>query len=673
MLNKVAYRNAKRSISDYFVYLITMIVISALMFSFDAMIFSKDIAQFCKEAGVMAAMIGLATFFIIFVVAWLINYMVKFMMEKKSREFGVYLLIGMKKKEVSSLFIKENAIIGILAFLLGIIPGIFLKQIFTSIFYSIFNEKYSLKVEFSVYSFLLTFVLFLGSYFIALIRNKRKIKKMTINEMMSFGKKNDELKEKGVKIKSLLFIVAIAYFIYFDVRLANGKFSILSIWGYLLLLILAIYFFYLGISSIVIMIINRGGQGIYKRDRLFIIRQFASKLKTMRFTMTVLTILFVFSILGTTIAMMFNDYLDKQLGYTMPFDVMVFSDKASDNFKDYNEILDKNTKVKERLAYNIYENGTNNINKYLAYKNKVSYKPSKKRVDNETCYFDYDTFMKLSDYNKLRKMAGYKEVSLSNDGFIVHSKERVKPFLKEYFKSNILKEGNNKLKLEGYYDEGFAQSGQNGADYIIVIPDKEADNMKAFYSVLAADIKGKSTTSLQDKLDKVRKNYDSDENLKSKITWGFGTDEILAFSDPIIVKDTMENDMKFVLSAISFPFIYIALVFVCVSLTILSVQQISDSIKYKFRYSVLNKLGVKNNEIDNIILKQLFVYYLVPLIVSIAISAVMSLFMGSKFIYYTGVKSHSFMYFGFGVGVLLVIYAIYFAVTYVQFKRNVKA
>lgn len=258
----------------------------------------------------------------------------------------------------------------------------------------------------------------------------------------------------------------------------------------------------------------------------------------------------------------------------------------------------------------------------------MSYNPSKKRKDNETSYFDYDTFMKLSDYNKLRKMAGYKEVSLSNDEFIVHSKERVKPFLKEYFKSKTLKEGNNKLNLEGFYDEGFAQSGQNGADYIIVIPDKEADNMKAFYSVLAADIQGEGTTKLQDKLDKVRKYYDSDVNFKSDITWGFGTDEILAFS---------------------------------------------DSIKYKFRYSVLNKLGVKSNEIDNIILKQLLLYYLVPLIVSIAISAVMSLFMGSKFIYYTGVKSHSFMYFGFGVGVLLVIYAIYFAVTYVQFKRNVRS
>jgi hypothetical protein len=41
MINKLAFRNAKRSIKDYLVYLITMVVISSLMFAFNSMIFSK--------------------------------------------------------------------------------------------------------------------------------------------------------------------------------------------------------------------------------------------------------------------------------------------------------------------------------------------------------------------------------------------------------------------------------------------------------------------------------------------------------------------------------------------------------------------------------------------------------------------------------------------------------
>lgn len=35
-----------------------------------------------EMAAIMAAMIGIATFFIVLIVAWLINYMVRFMLEK---------------------------------------------------------------------------------------------------------------------------------------------------------------------------------------------------------------------------------------------------------------------------------------------------------------------------------------------------------------------------------------------------------------------------------------------------------------------------------------------------------------------------------------------------------------------------------------------------------------
>lgn len=101
MLNKLAFRNAKRSLKDYLIYIITMTIIAAMMFAFDSMIFSKEVINMCSEAGIMAVMLGIATFFIVLIVAWLINYMAKFMLEKRSKEFGTYLLLGMKRKEIS--------------------------------------------------------------------------------------------------------------------------------------------------------------------------------------------------------------------------------------------------------------------------------------------------------------------------------------------------------------------------------------------------------------------------------------------------------------------------------------------------------------------------------------------------------------------------------------------
>lgn len=672
MFNKLAFRNAKRSIKDYFVYLITMVIITSLMFAFNAMIFSEDIIKMYSMAGVMAVMIGLASVFIVFVVSWLVKYMVTFMMEKKSKEFGVYLLIGMKKKEIASLFIKENCIIGILSFVLGILPGIFLQQVFTTIFMSLFGDNYSIKIDFSLYGFLLTLILYFGIYFIALIKSKRKLKKMTIRNMMDFEKQNDKFSNKNEKNKVILFILAIIYFIVFDIILLMNKMNLNFTWLFIALLIVSIYLFYIGVSSFVVRYINKGSNGIFKNESLFLLRQFSSKIRNMQFTMATLTILFVFSILGCTIAMMFNDFLDNRMSYQFPFDIIVFSDDVNDDFKGYLDIVEDETKVEDKFIYNIYEDGSNEVNQHLW--TKVTFDTEKDPESDYNDYFDYDTFMKESDYNRLRNMLSYEEVDLSDDGFIIHAKNNIMPFLEEYLLGKEITKGGRTLVYEGSYTEGFSQSGQNGADYMIVIPDEVAQSMEEYYSLLAVDIEGDAPEGLQEKLDAVKNYYDDDWNFKADITWGFGTDQILTSTGVVLVGTNLMNEMKFIVSSVSFPFIYIALVFLCVALTILSVQQISDSTKYKYRYSVLRKLGLKEREVDKIILKQLLVYYLTPLIISLAISSVIAVYISNKFIYFTGIENSSALfYYGVAISVLLIIYIIYFIATYVEFKRNVNS
>ena len=137
MLNKLAFRNVQRSVRDYLVYFLTMSVVTALMFSFHTLLFSEDIQEMYEMAGIMAVMIGLATFFIILIVAWLMNYMVRFILEKRSREFAIYLLIGMKKKEIVRLYLRENLLLGAGAFVIGLGIGALLQQILLSVFYSI--------------------------------------------------------------------------------------------------------------------------------------------------------------------------------------------------------------------------------------------------------------------------------------------------------------------------------------------------------------------------------------------------------------------------------------------------------------------------------------------------------------------------------------------------------
>ena len=178
MLTKLSLRNAKRSIRDYLIYLITMSGVAALMFAFDSVVFSKDIAQMCENASVMGAMIGLATVFIIIIVSWLINYMVRFMLEKRSKEFGTYLILGMNQKEIAQLYMRENLIMGGIAFVIGSVVGFFLEQGLLVLLYQLFSKEYQIRSEFSFIGLIVTFVCFFVCYLRTLLRSRKMFRNM---------------------------------------------------------------------------------------------------------------------------------------------------------------------------------------------------------------------------------------------------------------------------------------------------------------------------------------------------------------------------------------------------------------------------------------------------------------------------------------------------------------
>lgn len=104
MLIKLSLRNAKRTWRDYLVFFVTLLLIAAIMFSFNGLLFDPDIRRLQDDSAIMAVMLGIATFFILLVLTWLLQYMVRFMMSKRSREFATYLLLGMKRRQISKIF-----------------------------------------------------------------------------------------------------------------------------------------------------------------------------------------------------------------------------------------------------------------------------------------------------------------------------------------------------------------------------------------------------------------------------------------------------------------------------------------------------------------------------------------------------------------------------------------
>lgn len=682
MLHKLALRNARRLWKDYLNYFLTLCMITALMSAFHSLLFSKDIQEMIRygnsgelsTAGTMLiTFMSVSTMVILVIAAWLINYMTRFILEKRSREFAIYLLSGMKRERISALYMEENFCLGIYALLVGLLLGGGLQQILFLIFYKSIGKNYKVNVKISADSVILTIVLYGLCFIAALFRNKKKFYHMEIIGLINMDRQNEPANEKRNSIWKRLFFLAVGnifllYFLVFAGRITKVT-AVLELIG----IAFSFYLFYTGLSAFLMQYIKNRGNLIYRGDCLFLMRQFSSKMRNTCFVLGTLSLLFTFALVGSSFAFMLSDYQSRQLDEEYPFDIIIVSDNTENDFSEEEKLIHKNCELKSVYKYAVYQNGTSDLGDFLYQNLRIFADKDSDPVMAEgkraVSYYDYDVYMGITDYNCLREMLGLTPVVLQDNQYLIHLSNRVYQEIKDKIPEleNSLHTG---LEFAEFRTEGFAQNGHNGTDYLLVVPDQELMWMDKYFSLMAVMAGERVPENLSESLYESAGKTRGYDELADYIR--IGTEELFLTPATIQVKSREVLELKFLMSTLSFPLFYIGLVFLCVSLTVLSVQQLSDSYKYKFRYQILYRLGMGKKKIRSVAAKQLLLYYMCPVIFSVIVSAVFIIYIGRQFVSYTGIHTKGIWYFGISLGSFLGVYVLYFALTDFQFKKNIR-
>ena len=160
LLAKLSIKNAKRSIKDYIIYLITVTLAFSFIFAFNLISNSEDVLNLSSVMDNFKYVMYFVNAFIILVVCFLINYTTKFMFSKRSHEFGTYMVLGIKKKQISRMFTLENLILGVFAFIVSIPIGYLLSCLFSVIIMNIFDLPYQVLMDFNFSALLLSMLYF---------------------------------------------------------------------------------------------------------------------------------------------------------------------------------------------------------------------------------------------------------------------------------------------------------------------------------------------------------------------------------------------------------------------------------------------------------------------------------------------------------------------------------
>ena len=121
-----------------------------------------------------------------------------------------------------------------------------------------------------------------------------------------------------------------------------------------------------------------------------------------------------------------------------------------------------------------------------------------------------------------------------------------------------------------------------------------------------------------------------------------------------------------------FPLYYLALVLIMTAATILTIQQLCETKRYRRQFELLHKLGMEYREMKRTLQKQIAIYYAMPMAPAVLIAVVFVTNMGNSV--EPGVMvggRHPLVIVGIMLGLFFLIYGIYIFLAYTGLKRNV--
>lgn len=736
MYAKLILKNAKRSLKDYLIYIVTMTICVTLFYSFlsiSSRYYRPDIGSeydFTMLSDGMKMAVCLITLCLLFLIRFVNNYMLR----HRQKEFAVQSIMGMEQRTIARLFFAETLIMGIFSIVLGIFLGAFFSQFITAMLLTSYGKDYALTWTLFPDTLMLTTGFFILSFLVIGLFNTHTIQKTKIIDMLSADRENDPAlhKSRWIVAAAILFEILTVYALisgidkvifYYDSRFALpvrmmfwgniffpavtllcsvfhliakrnaglytllpalSGFSVLNAftaasvplftnryylsWGtgtinlYMMFILVDLLFFicasiYLA-GNLIVAWKAKSPKHRYNGENLFFFGQIISKLNTTSKTMTLICITLVLAIFLFIAAPILTAWASGYLDVRSMYDVQIFS--------KYNNVYEE-----KYLPTDDYEIITDFLVEHeieTAYDCIFSlYLPKKADFDNRVKYTFPIAAISLSDYNMIREMLGYGPVSLSENEFTTHWKsiateEERDSFLTAHT-SVITDAGELTLTEHSYYEEAIGETAYNSyTNVVYIFPDsickKLLPVMRNRYIITTQTISYRYALALE-----------------RFFTAQYPEQTDTGVSYAIRLRTLQINSTKagnFVLQA---SMLYGAIVLMVICLTVLSLQQLLDAGQYRYRFLVLRKLGVEEQRITRLILKQLGIWFGLPFTVAVIVAAVIITYfiqaISAEVSAYIGLNT-LLLQIGATVSILAILLICYFMSTWILFKSSVR-
>lgn len=695
MLFKLSFRNMKKSFKDYAIYFLTLVLGVAIFYMFNSLDSQQAMLEVSQSTRSMiqllVQMLGMISVFIAIVLGFLIVYANNFLVNRRKREFGIYMTLGMGRRQISGIILLETILVGILSLLVGLFIGVFASQFMSILVVKLFEADMSeFTFVFSKDACIKTCIYFAVMYLAVIIFNTLTISRYKLINLLTAVRKNEKVKVKNPIISILVFTISAVILGYAYYQVTGGVNKLTTedkLLPPVIMGIVGTVGIFWSLSGFILRVIQTRKSIYLKGTNMFVLRQLNNKINTNIVSMSIICLMLFMTISALSSSLSIKSSLDSKLNEFTPVDVNLYktaylpesyisSYSGKTIYNSEEQIEDSNYPVSHTLETNGYDmNNLKDIVEIPIYTlpewtwaySLGNYFETAKQEYPMLAYDTAESIIKISDYNKIANLYGNEQYSLDDDEYIVLCDLEQMVNIR-----NAALEQNPNIEINGKtyhakYNEckyGFVfMNASNMNTGIILVPDSfemKKENTEEYF--LAANY-NVETEEEKEELEKVfTGEVDSElsNNLSEK---GIDLEGITKISS--------KEASKGLSTIIIFIAIYLGIVFLIASAAILALKQLTESSDNKQRYTILRKIGCDEKMINQALFRQIFIFFMMPL----ALAIIHSVF-GIKFILsmLAALASPDELLPSIIVTAVIIgaIYGLYFLATYFGSKNIIK-
>lgn len=659
---KLIFRNVHKNIRDYLIYFLTLTLSISLFYAFNSI---SDQPAF-SEMGMsrkllydqLGTLISVLSVLIAIVLAFLIIYANQFLLKRRKKELGIYMMLGMKKGRIARIFAGETFCIGVIALGIGSILGFFLSQGISLIALKLFAvELDQYQLVFSASAFQQTILCFALIFLIVMLFNAWSVSSVQLIDLLTANRKNEILKSGNRALSMCLFLLSLVcigvsgFLFYKNGILPSKENYYFQIAGALLVLGTLLLFYSLAVVLIQMAQLNK--HFYLKGLNTFLVRQIGSKIRTNYLIMAVVCGLLTITLCAVSIGTSTGLAMNALASAATPYDLTVMSDVSRDGDSSIAEYLADHDVQMSDYAERMEQISVYNAD--MLYKDLFEGQTLNLWPIDEAAPDTEVVVISISDFNRALSMQDKAPISLADDAYLLNCNyEGTLSYVEEALRTHpeltiggiTLHRASEEVLHETYW---MTSIGNNDRGTLIV-PDYVVDTLVKEANFLLVQYKASTNP---------------DEVLQKMIPIGLDDTHGYRYAE----KNMMYGMFYGINALVTFICFYIGLVFLLICAAMLALKQLTETTDNIYRYGLLQKLGAKRQQINHSLLIQLAVFFFIPLLVA-GLYSILLIAKGMEIVE-EFMNIHIATNVGLTVILFLIVYGSYFIATYISCKRMI--